>query len=149
MAGLKRETLMAELVTRVANVTGNALTVRNPANRPSTDNMPLVAIMDFPARVLGTPRGSKTQKPVLKVEFKVVMEVYVAGTTEEDATSELMTFFASVLSAIFTDGCSLGGLGCLITITDFTRVLRPPIGQNAAGIGTLFNIEYVEDFSNL
>ncbi len=145
---LKREEIVSEIIGRLSGITGIGLISRNPSSRPDISDMPIVNVFDFPAKAVSS-RFSRNTAPLIEFELTLVLELFIAGTTEELATSELFDFYRNVLKAIFADGASLGGIGCAVTISEITRVLRPPIGGNAIGIGMVLLIKYVEDLNNL
>ena len=145
---LRREQIISELVSRIGNTEGITFVARNPSAKPSVDEMPLGNIFDFPAQVVKSSGGGKTSLPTYKMVMQALVEVYVSGTTDDLASYELMEFYTEMLIAIFSDGASLGGL-CEIGISEMTRIFRPPIGGNVAGIGTVFTVVYPEDLNLL
>lgn len=146
---LKREAIIAELAKRIAEVEGMTFTARNPVTRPSVEDMPVGNIFDFPATVIKTSGGGRTKAPICEMVGEILLEIYTTGTTEATSSDELFVFVETVLQAIYTDGMSLGGLDCSLRIKEFTRVFRPPVGGNAAGIGIVFTVQYVEDLNIL
>ena len=146
---LKRESLINEFWSRIVGTTGILRTARNPVAMPDPSDMPLVNIFDFQSKAKKTSGGGKTGLPTIQFETAVHMEVFVAGASDETASNELMTILTEVLKSIFSDGSSLGGIDCLIIISEMTRVYRPPIGNFVAAIGVTFNIYYAEDLNSL
>lgn len=145
---LRREQIITELVTRIGETSGISFVARNPSAKPSIDEMPLGNLFDFPAKVVKVSGGGKTALPTYKMAMQTLVEIYISGTTEDLASYELIEFYSGMLSAVFSDGNSLGGL-CEINITEMTRIFRPPIGGNVAGIGTVFTVVYPEDLNLL
>jgi len=146
---LKREEIMLEFWKRVAATTGMNYTARNPVSQPSKDDMPVGNIFDFPAKVTKVMGGSRAGIPVVQFTMNVILEVFIVGTNEYESTNEFFTFYTKVLKSIFTDGASLGSLNCSIAIQEMTRIFRPPIGSHTVGMGTVFSVQFFEDFNNL
>ena len=146
---LKREQIILEFWKRVASVSGMTYTARNPVASPNVDDLPIGNIFDFPAKAVKTAGSSRTGIPIIGFDMSVILEVYMAGTTEYSSTNEFFTFYTEVLKAIYVDGASLGDLKCHIMLNEMTRIFRPPIGGNTVGIGTVFTVSYFEDFNNL
>jgi len=146
---LKREAIIAEFTKRIAEVEGMVFTARNPIARPSIDDMPVGNIFDFPATVIKYSGGGRTKAPICETVGEILLEVYIAGTTEATSSDELFAFLETVLTSIFSDGSGLGEIGCSLRVKEFTRVFRPPVGGNAAGIGVIFSVQYVEDYNTL
>ena len=146
---LKRESLINEFWARVASATGIIRTARNPVAKPDPSDMPLANLFDFQSKVLKTAGGGKTSLPTLSFETAVHTEVFVAGTSDEEATNELMTVLTAVLASIFSDGSSLWGIDCMVKISEFTRVFRPTVGNFVAAIGVTCYIYYNEDLNDL
>ena len=61
----------------------------------------------------------------------------------------MSAFLRSTRQVIFSDGITLGGLASMVTEVEVSRMFRPGISNSVGGIGTVLELIYIEDFSNL
>lgn len=144
---LEREILMQELHSRLSGVDGVSFVERNPAEPPGVKDLPAILIFEFSDTMEeGSHRGGY---PVYRRSLKVVVESYINAASEGAATTELSAFIAKVRKVIYTGGNNLSRKASTLIEVESSRVLRPPIGENVAGLGLVFEITYVEDVSKL
>jgi hypothetical protein len=139
---LKRESIAQEFWKRIAGVTDVVYTSRNPKAPPGEDNLPASQFFEFEDKVVEV--GKRGDTLVYKRRWTIVLEMFTKSTAEAASSKELMDFVEDTRLAIYDGGPSLGGL-CELHEVDSSRVLRPPAGENIAGIGISFEINYVEE----
>lgn len=149
MSDLKREILVSELFRRIGNTEGMVYTARNPISVPSSDDMPVGNLFEFDLDVLKFSISGASAIPTLEVRMPLVLEVFINAEREETATEEFLQFYSEVLKSIFSDGVSLGNKGCLLGLKQMTRILRPEAGTNVIGMGTVFEMTFIEDLVSL
>jgi hypothetical protein len=139
---LKREEIIQELLTRLASTSG-AYVARNPKKEPDTSEFPYICLVELADMVEDVDhRGGM---PNYKRKIEVVVECFTVSDTDEKSSQDIMSFLESVKSNIYGGSANLGGKCATIIETESSRVLRPPIGSNAAGIGLVFEIRYIEN----
>jgi len=142
----ERELIIAELWERLANVTGVVYTARNPKKPPSAESLP--AIQFFELGDLVEEASSRGGYPAYRRRVTVVIECFIAGSSESAATKELGAFVQEMKKKVYEGGATLGRR-CSISERDASRILRPPAGSHVAGVGIAFEIRYVENISTL
>lgn len=143
---LERERILAELWSRMSEVTGVAYTARNPKAPPNTDDLPAIQFFEFDDEV--EEASSRGGYPSYKRTFDLILEVFIAGSSESSSSKELGAFVQEVKKKLYAGGPTLGKT-CSFKESKSTRVLRPPAGENVAGIGIKLEIRYVEDIAAL
>lgn len=144
---LKRETIIKELWRRMSLVSGVNYTARNPKTPPNVSDFPVIQFFELGDAVEESDR--RGTQVVYRRRLDVVIELFITATAEASATTELMEIYLPRLKAkLYEGGPSLGRL-CSIVETGSSRVLRPPVGENAVGIGLQLEIRYIEDVSEL
>ena len=141
---LQREKVIAELWYRMAQVTGVGYTARNPKAEPSVDQMPVISIFELDDAVQDKRMRGKSIT-CYRRRLELILEVFVAGSTENASSKELFAFVELVLAEVFRGGNNLNKKASLIDIMEYSRVHRPPIGDNVAGLGIAFEILYIEE----
>ena len=140
---LQRETCIRRLMYLLSQVPSVGFVARNPVSAPDAADFPAIMLFEFPDRVMSMSR--RGGYPSYIRQMQVNIEFYVAGTTEDSASSDLTTFLQDAKTLIYTDGATLGLKGVAVEEVSSTRLWRPPVGKNAAGIGLQFNIQFVEN----
>lgn len=140
---LQREKVISELWYRIEQVPGLGYSARNPKAEPSVDQMPVISIYEMndvvvEARMRGT-------SPTYKRKVELILEIFVSGSTENAATKELFDFVALVYTAIYRGGNNLNKKASLVNDLEMSRIHRPPIGDNVAGVGIALEIFYIEE----
>lgn len=143
---LQRDKIMSEFWHRISHVEGVSWTARNPSAPPGAENMPAIQIFELSDTV--TERTMRGGYPAYKRVMRVVMEIFIKGTSEGASSSELFAFLEKVKKAMYQGGPSLGGL-CEFSEVGSDRMLRPPAGQHIIGIGLEIEIAYVENTATL
>ena len=144
---LEREILMQELHNRLSAVEGANFVERNPAEPPGVNDLPAILIFEFPDSMEeGSHRGGY---PIYRRVLKVVIESFINAASEGAATTELSVFIGKVRKAIYTGGNNLSRKAVTLIEVESSRVLRPPVGENVAGLGLVFEITYTENVANL
>jgi len=143
----EREAIIKELWRRIASVSGVAYTARNPKAPPNVSDFPAIQFFELGDSVEDTQkRGTQV---AYKRKLDVVVEMFIAATTEASATNELMEIYLPRLkTALYLGGPTLGRL-CSFKENGTSRILRPPVGENSIGIGLQLEIRYVEDVNLL
>jgi hypothetical protein len=140
----KREAIVREIEKRMSEVIANVY--RNPDHVPSKDDLPMISIIELNCDVDETDqRGGK---PRYKRTLRLVIEVFITGTSDDLATRELMEKHAEVRRELYADPVALG-LNAIVEEAGDSRVFRPESGSHIAGVGTTVLIRYVEDTSQL
>lgn len=142
---IERETWAQALWSRLAGVEGMVYTARNPKAQPTFDRIPFAQFFELEDNVEAT--SSRGGWPVFKRRSRIVVEIFIAGTTEGSATQELGTFVRKVKRAIFNGGVNLGGACAEIREIAQSQVLRPQDGKPTIGIGLVYDVLYIEDTS--
>lgn len=143
----EREVLIKELWKRVASVSGVVYTARNPGAPPNVSDMPAIQFFELNDTVVDSAkRGAYI---AFKRRLTVVVESFIAGTTEASSTDELAAFIVNVKRAIYSGGMTLGNRQCLIQEVESSRIIRPAAGENLIGMGLVFDIMYTEDINQL
>ena len=146
---LEREAILSALWGRMAAVPDVARTARNPVNPPNADDLPCINIFEMRDRVVSVQQRGASKPPAYKRELEVVLEPFVLGSSEPQATQELGTFVRKLKKKLYEGGVTLGIKGVEIEETGLTQVLRPPAVEKVAGIGIALTIKYIEDVSKL
>jgi len=145
----QRESAIRELQYRMWNVPGVGLVLRNTSQEPAVSDMPFIGIFELTDRIVEAGRRGGGVLPVYKREVDLVLEIFIAGSTEADASAELADFVSKVRAKLYEGGVTLGKRCSYITETGMSKVLRPPVGGNIAGIGISLTMTYVDDVSAL
>ena len=146
---LRREEIAQEIWNRLSNIVGVQRVARNPENPPDINDLPTAQFFELDDVV--TEMRMRGNSPAYKRELTIVIEVFVAGSSEAAASKELMSFVKEMKSAFYSNGNSLSNANArlgLIQETEQSRILRPGVGSHVAGIGTVFKISYTEDSNN-
>ena len=139
---LEREQLAQELWSRLASVEGVKYTARNPKAEPGVENLPAIQFFELEDQIEQvSQRGGY---PVYKRKLKVVLEAFIAATTEPSSSQELGAFIEKVKKALYGSGNSLSKTSTF-TEEAGSRVLRPPTGNNTIGLGMVLKVQYIED----
>jgi len=145
----EREVILKELWRRLAAVSGGGVyTTRNAKAEPKETDFPAIQFFELEDTVLPDLPHSRGGKPAFKRKLRVAIESYISATTEGAANKELYAFIKLVKTAIY-QGDGKMGLKIAIVEVASTRVLRPPVGGNAIGLGLFFDFIYVEDVGKL
>lgn len=145
----EREVIMRELWRRLALVPTVKYTARNSKAEPDEANFPAIQFYELEDQVLpDSPQHFRGGLPAFKRKFRVAIESFISGTTEESATKELYVFIKSVKKEIYR-GDGKMGLKIAVIEVSATRVLRPPVGGHGIGLGLFFDFVYVEDISKI
>lgn len=144
---LERELLMQELHCRLSAVEGASFVERNPVEPPGVSDLPAILIFEFSDTMEeGDHRGGY---PVYRRAFKVVVESFINAASKGAASTELSAFIGKVRKAIYTGGNNLSRKAVTLIEVETSRVLRPSVGENVAGLGLVFEITYIENVANL
>lgn len=122
---------------------------RNPDEEPSAETMPSISLFEFPDLTKTKGKRGASLPPIYEREVTFVLELWYKSLTEGATTRDIMKFLNYVRTVIFSDGVTLGKLVSNIDEEELTRVYRPGIGNNIVGIGAVYKLQYVEDFSTL
>ena len=144
---LERETLMAELWSRIRSTPGVVYTARNPSQVPSAEQLPAIQMFEMPDTV--EKQDSRGGLPIYHRSLIVVVESFINATSEPAASKEITAFVDQVKKVIYSGGPTLGGKAKLIRETEASRVLRPKMGENIVGLGIVFAIQYIENVANI
>lgn len=143
---LEREEIIAELWKRLSNVSGVKHTARNPKAPPKTTDFPAIQFWELSDVVIDVKdRGGH---PIYRRELSVVIEPFIAGSTENASSKELGVLVQEMKKKIYQGGPTLGKR-CVISESEASRVHRPPTGENAAGVGIALIITYIEEIAKL
>lgn len=143
----ERELIIQELWKRLSNTPGVERVTRNPWSTPSENDFPLIQIFELEdKKVHQDQRGSY---PIYTRSLSLVIEFFIKGSTEALSTQELSSFVQEGKKLIYEGGNSLGKPNTSITETGSSRILRPQVGGNPAGISINFTILYMENISTL
>jgi hypothetical protein len=134
---------MTELEKRMTTVTGVVFVGRNPGKEPSTEDVPCINIfeLDDPVDEMRMRGG----KPDYKRSLNVVIEFFIAGSTDAKASKELTAFWELIKQKLYAAPYGLGGLANAVYETGAGRVLRPSVGEHLIGLGMAITIRYIED----
>lgn len=143
----QRETCISNLMYRISTVPGLGFSARNPDSEPSVNDFPAVLVFELADNVEDI--SNRGGYPSYKRQVQVAIEIYLSGSTEDAATTELTTFVNAVKTKIYAGGANLGIRGVYLTESGAGRIMRPAIGGNTAGVSLLFNIRYIEDVATL
>lgn len=146
---LEREQILATLWGRMAAVAGVQRTARNPVNPPAETDYPCINIFELPDRVRDAKRRGATAPPAYKRELTVILEPFVCGSSEPQATNELGSFVQELKKKLYEGGSNLGMNNVEIEEVEMSSVHRPPGLEKVAGVGITVLIRYVEDVSRL
>ena len=130
-------------------VTGVQRTARNPINPPAEGDLPCINIFELSDRVGNAHKRGANLAPGYRRELTVVIEPFVLGSSEPQATNELGRFVQEVKKKLYEGGVTLGLANVEVQETDMSSVLRPPGMEKVAGVGITIVIRYVEDVSRL
>lgn len=153
---MKRDAIVIELQKRLSSITtgnGHPITVtrvdRNPDGEPNVERMPLIHLFELTDAATETRSRGASAPPKQKRELTVVLELWRASTSDGKASKDILEFLKSSREVIFSDGITLGRVAAEVVEEELSRVFRPGIGNNVAGIGQVLKIKYIEDFANL
>jgi hypothetical protein len=138
---MSRESVLSTLWGRLYQVSGMVRVTRNAVSPAALADHPWANIVELPEKVVATAkRGTKRSS---KRDFQIAVEVFISGSSEEAASSELGTFVGLVRDQIFLDGDETLGGTCAIEELDSTRVYSVTGGGHIKGMGIGFKILYV------
>lgn len=140
----KREAIVQEIEKRMSNVIGNVY--RNPDSVPTKEDLPLISIVELDNTV--NEMDQRGGKPRYKRTLKLIIEVFILGSSDDLATRELMEKHAQVRRELYADPVALG-LNAIVEEAGDSRIFRPESGSHIAGVGSTILIRYVEDTSQL
>jgi len=143
---LEREAIIQEFWSRLSQVTGVQFTARNPKTEPSVDNLPCIQFWEMDDKV--EEIDGRGGYPAHKRAFDVVAECFIKSSSDAEATKDLNDFIIELKKKVYVDGQSLAGL-CRISEVEYSRILRPPVGENVIGIGITFRFRYIETVAKL
>ncbi len=153
---MRRELIVRELQSRLNGITianGYPLTVsyvfRNPEREPSPDRMPCVNMFEMEDSSVDFARRGGSLPPIITKNFRAILEMWLMSTSEGQVSTDVSAFLRSVRQVIFSDGITLGGVASMVTEVEVSRMFRPGISNSVGGIGTVLELIYIEDFSNL
>lgn len=121
--------------------------VRNPKTEPHVEDMPLINIFesdDF--TIKKSQRGAKVP-PAYGRKLEVWLESWIEATKEGKSSEEIIYFLQALRTVLFRDGITLGANVIEFNEMQTSRIYRPDIGDVVIGIGTLYEVVFVEDFS--
>lgn len=144
---LEREILIKELWRRLSNVSTVNRTARNPASPPSIGDLPVIQFFELEDIVEGNT--SRNGYPAYKRKLNLVIEAYTTATDEATSSKTLGEFVQLVKKELYRNGNNLNGTCVLIAETGSSRILRPPVADNAVGISLNFDVIYIENISRL
>jgi len=143
---LQREKIIEELWSRLADVAGVQYTARNPKAPPSIENLPAIQFFELGDTVVNSSmRGGY---PIYSRVVSVVIEAFIKGSSETAVGKELMDFMVEIKKQLYLTGTKMRS-GAVIQEVSSSRVLRPPVGANVAGIGLAVELRYVEDVGTI
>ena len=145
---LEREEIIEELQRRMWLVTGIKKVARNTKAEPSVDDLPYIGIFELPDVVEEVDTRGATKPPDYRRRMGVMIESFIAASSEGASSQEMFIFVGELKKQLYTGGQTLGGL-CAFREVDYSRVLRPPAGDNTIGIGIALEIVYIEDTTKL
>jgi hypothetical protein len=146
---LEREEIIAALWQRMASVSGVQRTARNPVNPPTETDLPCINIFELSDEVTDAKSRGGSRSPAYKRELRVVVEPFVLGDSEPQATQKLGLFVIELKKKLYEGGNTLGLSGVEVLEEEMSQVYRPPNTEKIAGIGITLKIKYVEDISRL
>ena len=145
MAVLQRELVMAEIVRRMFLVSGHGTISRNPESPPDTEDFPAIQLFELDDEV--TEQTMRGGKPTLKRKLQVAIEMYLSASSEGARSSELAAFVALVKAELYRGKQNFNGTAEVWREISMSRILIPPVGANAIGVGIAIEIAYLEDIS--
>ncbi len=146
---LEREIFIQELWKRLADVDDVVSTARNPKDPPNIGDLPCIHFFELGDRVISTSRRGASQYPVYTRVLSLVMEIFLVGVDEPSSTKSLIEIVKNTKIKVYADGNTLGKRCSEVREVDAGRILRPPVGGPVIGVGLAFEIQYVENISNL
>ena len=138
-----REIIAREIHRRLYSVPNTQIVFRNPKIEPTVDNLNCISFFelgDVVAKVSfrgGIPYYIRT--------LNMIIEPLIISDTEGESTPDLTAYVKEVKKKLYAGGTTLGGTCDNFVEVDTSAIIRPPIGENAAGIGLSLNITYKED----
>lgn len=151
---LVRDTAIKEIMRRIYGITTNAgytfsmkRVIRNPKTEPHVEDMPCTNIFESDDFTIKKSQRGATKMPAYGRRFEVWLESWIEATSEGKSSEEIIYFLQALRSALFRDGITLGGLVIEFNEMQTSRIYRPEIGDHVIGIGTLYDVVFVEDFS--
>ena len=146
---LERELIFGALWDRMASVSGVVRTARNPVNPPNVDDLPCINMFEMQDKVVSVQKRGASRPPAYIRELTMIIETFVLGTSEPQATQELGAFVTELKKKLYEGGTTLGLSGVEIEEVGMTPVLRPPGVEKVAGVGLSLKVTYIEDVSLL
>lgn len=143
----EREIFITEFWRRVALVSGVVKTARNPGDNPSTDDFPAIQFFELDDTI--EAQGRRGGYPIYTRKLILAVEFFIVATSEASASKELSAFVQEGKKKIYQGGNNLGKTCNEIVEAGCTRVLRPPVGKNAVGIGVVFEVNYTENIATI
>jgi len=143
---LHRENIIRELWRRMELVEGVQYTARNPKKPPNVGDLPAIQFFEFQDRVLET--SQRGGYPIYKRTLPVIIESFVAGSSEFAATKDELAFLENLYKQLYAGGATLGKR-CSFVEKELSRVLRPATGGHVAGLGMTLEIVYVENMADI
>lgn len=131
---------------RMASVAGVVYTARNPKAEPGVGNLPAIQFFELEDPV--TQISMRGDYPNYRRKMKVVIEAFIAATTEASSSQELGAFLEQVKKSLYGPGNTFGPESAFHEV-ETSRMLRPPTGNNTIGIGIVLEIQYVENTATL
>jgi hypothetical protein len=133
----------------MASISGVRRTARNPVNPPSEGDYPCVNIFELDDMVTSPRSRGASKAPAYKRELSVVVEPFVMGDSEPQATQKLGLFVIELKKKLYEGGITLGLSGVEVTEESMSQIYRPSNTEKIAGVGITLKISYVEDISRL
>jgi len=143
------EELIEELMYRMSTVSGVEYTARNPNKPPEVSNLPCIQVFELTDSVEEASCRGAGAYPSYRRKLNVIIEMFLKASAPGPASQELRAFVVEMKKKLYEGGITLGGTCSGIKELESGRVLRPPIGENAIGIGIALVIEYVETIGDL
>lgn len=148
---LKREVIVERFEKRMSEVSGVSFVARNPIKEPQTSDLPCIQFFELGDGVDSgkvSKRGAGTYPSYIRT-LSLIAEIFIAGSSEEASSKELLAFVEEVKKKFYEGGNNLGLSGVELVERGAGRVLRPPAGDNIAGMGIELEIAYIEDTSEM
>lgn len=142
---IKHEALIREVQRRISTV---CPVDRTPVEFPSQMSVPRVCLFDvrdvvFDRNKSGGRAGREAFHITYKRKLTTLMEIWNSDTENEDASSGVLTLLGQIRSALFYDGCSLGGECSEMYEERMTQIVQVA-GTTLAVVGVVLELEYVE-----
>ena len=138
-----RELIAKEIHRRLSTVPGTQIVFRNPKVEPTVDDLPCISFFELGDVV--QKRGMRGGVPYYLRTFNLIVEPIIVSDSEGESSPDLIAYVKEVKKKLYEGGVNLGGTCDDLIEVDASQIIRPPIGENAAGIGLSINITYKED----